>query len=144
MDLVGSGSCSSQTLTVAVAIASPLVPGLNGLNPPAMTRRVASLGHWMLVAGSTRSHRIRLPIVAVGVRVHRVARRQATLTTSGSLPEDVGMADSPSRRGDRVEWVGPTDNDEMGPRHGERGWVVDMHPMDDVIAWDYSGTLSLP
>jgi hypothetical protein len=30
----------------------------------------------------------------------------------------------------------------MGPRHGERGWVVDMHPMDDVIAWDDSGTLS--
>jgi hypothetical protein len=30
----------------------------------------------------------------------------------------------------------------MGPRHGERGWVVDMHSMDDVIAWDYSGTLS--
>jgi hypothetical protein len=30
----------------------------------------------------------------------------------------------------------------MGPRHGERGWVVDMHPMDDVVAWDYSGTLS--
>jgi hypothetical protein len=52
------------------------------------------------------------------------------------------MADSPFRRGDRVEWVGPTDNDEMGPRHGERGWVVDMDPMDDVIAWDYSGTLS--
>jgi hypothetical protein len=52
------------------------------------------------------------------------------------------MADSPFRRGDRVEWVGPTDNDEMGPRHGERGWVVDVHPMDDVIAWDYSGTLS--
>jgi hypothetical protein len=50
------------------------------------------------------------------------------------------MADSPFRRGDRVEWVGPTDNDEMGPRHGERGWVVDMDPMDDVIAWDYSAT----
>jgi hypothetical protein len=52
------------------------------------------------------------------------------------------MADSPFQRGDRVEWVGPTESDDMGPRHGERGWVVDMDPMDDVIAWDDSGTLS--
>jgi hypothetical protein len=69
------------------------------------------------------------------------ANGPGSVDDEGSAAEDAGMGDSPFRRGDRVEWVGPTESD-MGPRHGERGLVVDMDPMDDVIAWDESGTLS--
>ena len=37
--------------------------------------------------------------------------------------------------GPRVERVGP----HMGlctPGHRERGWLVDIHPMDDIVQWD--------
>jgi hypothetical protein len=50
------------------------------------------------------------------------------------------MEERPLQRGDRVEWMGPTI--DGGPRHGERGWLVDVHPMDDIIAWDESPTIS--
>lgn len=65
----------------------------------------------------------------------------ASLEDRRSPPDDSPHREKALRVGDRVEWVGP-DVDDMGPRHGERGWIVDLHPMDDVVAWDESGTLA--
>jgi hypothetical protein len=45
------------------------------------------------------------------------------------------------RRGDRIEWVG----EYLGPyspKKGERGWVVDVHWMDDYVYWDEAGPSS--
>lgn len=44
--------------------------------------------------------------------------------------------------GDRVEWVGPPIGPPPWPQTGERGWLVDVHPMDDIVVWDESGDLS--
>jgi hypothetical protein len=38
------------------------------------------------------------------------------------------------RIGDRVEWAGRSEHD--GPKKGERGWLVDIHPFGDIIRWD--------
>jgi len=47
------------------------------------------------------------------------------------------MEDRPFRVGDRVEWVGPSVGPPPHfPRCGERGWLVDIHPMDDIVQWD--------
>jgi hypothetical protein len=38
------------------------------------------------------------------------------------------------RIGDRVEWAGGSEHG--GPKKGERGWLVDIHPFGDIIRWD--------
>jgi hypothetical protein len=55
---------------------------------------------------------------------------------------DVEAWDGKFQVGDRVEWVGESQRSVGGPDHGERGWVVDVDPMDDIIKWDERGTES--
>lgn len=40
--------------------------------------------------------------------------------------------------GDRIEWTGESSG-EWGPQPGDRGWLVMIHPMDDIIVWDEYG-----
>ena len=50
------------------------------------------------------------------------------------------MEDWPFRERDRVEWIGPSIGPPPHfPRHGERGSLVMIHPMDDIVQWDYCG-----
>jgi hypothetical protein len=50
------------------------------------------------------------------------------------------MEDRPFRVGDRIEWIGPSIGPPpYFPRHGERGWLVMIDPMDDIVVWDYCG-----
>jgi hypothetical protein len=50
------------------------------------------------------------------------------------------MEDRPLRVGDRVEWTGPSIGPPPHwPKHGERGWLVMVDPMDDIIQWDNCG-----
>jgi ribosomal protein S18 acetylase RimI-like enzyme len=47
----------------------------------------------------------------------------------------------PFRVGDRIEWIGPSVVPPPHfPRHGERGWLVMIDPMDDIVVWDEAGT----
>jgi ClpX C4-type zinc finger len=67
-----------------------------------------------------------------------VSLRRNPLTTDVLLQTIRPMEDRPFQVGDRIKWIGPS----MGPppycpRHGERGWLVDVHP--DVAVWDHSG-----
>jgi hypothetical protein len=51
------------------------------------------------------------------------------------------MEEPPLRVGDRVEWVGPSLGPPgLDPQHGERGWLVMVDPMDDIVVWDECGT----
>ena len=48
------------------------------------------------------------------------------------------------KRGDRIEWVGDDPGPRKGrPRPGERGTVVFLDPLDDVIDWDEAGTIAV-
>jgi hypothetical protein len=49
---------------------------------------------------------------------------------------------TPFRVGDRVEWIGPPGDSPDDPHPGERGWVLDLNPMDDVVAWDEAATIA--
>jgi hypothetical protein len=42
------------------------------------------------------------------------------------------------KKGDRVEWVGPAL--PGAPQPGERGTVLRLDPLDDIIDWDGIGT----
>lgn len=66
------------------------------------------------------------------------------LLTTGVRLRTIGrMEESPLRVGDRVEWIAPSIGPPPHfPRHGERGWLVMVDPMDDVIQWDYVGHIT--
>lgn len=64
----------------------------------------------------------------------------ALLTTDVRLRTIQRMEDRPFRVGDRIEWIGPSIGPPPHfPRHCERGWLVMIHPMDDIVVWDYCG-----
>ena len=53
------------------------------------------------------------------------------------------MEDRPLRVGDRVEWTGPSHGPlGHGPQPGERGWLIIVDPMDDIIVFDVCGAQS--
>jgi hypothetical protein len=44
------------------------------------------------------------------------------------------------REGDHVEWIGAPDGERLKfPQTGERGWIEQIHPMDDIVEWDEAG-----
>jgi hypothetical protein len=51
-------------------------------------------------------------------------------------------AGHPLKLGDRVEWAGPggRESGRYVPEPGERGWLQDDNPMDEIITWDRMGT----
>jgi hypothetical protein len=41
------------------------------------------------------------------------------------------------REGDHVEWIGAPDGERLKfPQTGDRGWIEQIHPMDDIVEWD--------
>jgi hypothetical protein len=44
------------------------------------------------------------------------------------------------REGDRVEWIGARDGERLKfPQTGERGWIEQIDPMDDIVEWEEAG-----